>query len=216
MNIAGRELLVVPGIGKVGEVIDRIVEIEIVIVHAVHEILQIVDARHGETALEDVGMLEQRVGGVIRAKGSAHRGDGELRFAVVPDEGDDLLAKIRIENGLDIAAMERVRALIVEAEAVDGIDGEEFDAAGIDEIAKRTDHALTFELPLIAGAGWKTQEWWTPVAVNGNAEFEAQAMRMPAMNFTFHVKSPSEPRVRSMPAPTVTGQCICAGRSEYL
>jgi hypothetical protein len=79
-------------------------------------------------------MLEERIRGMICAEGHAHGGDGGLRLAIAPDKGDELLAKVGIENGLDVAAMKGMRGLAVEREAVDGIDAEKFNAARVDEI----------------------------------------------------------------------------------
>src|SRR5208337_881442 len=188
VDVAGVVLLEIPAIGEVGEVIDGIVEVEIVVVHPVHEIPEIVDTGHGKATLKDVRMLEERVGGVIRAEGCAHSGNGDARLAVIPDEGDDLFAEVRIENGLDVAAVKRVSAFVIKAEAVDGVDGIKLDAAGIDEFGERADHALTFEFPFVASTGGKTEERRTPMAVGDDAEIQAEARRVPAMVFTFHQK----------------------------
>src|SRR6266849_6407951 len=115
VNVARGDLFVEPGIAHVGEVIDGVVEIKIVVVHAVHEISHVIHARHGEAPLNDIGVLEERVCGMVRAKGSAHRGDGDAgRLAVVPDEGNDFFAEIGVKNRLDVATMKRMRALIIE------------------------------------------------------------------------------------------------------
>src|SRR5690349_14922093 len=132
MNVARRKLVVNPRVRKIGDVIRGIVEIKIVVVHAVHEIAQVVDTGHRETTLDDIGMFEERVCSVIGAEGSAHGGDGNLRLAVVPDKGNDFFAQVRIELRLNVAAMERMSGLVVEALAVDGIDAVEFDAPCID------------------------------------------------------------------------------------
>src|SRR5882672_1629615 len=78
VNVTGTELVVNPRIGKILDVVDGIVEIKIIVVQAVHEITEVVNAGHREAALDDVGMLEEGVCGVIRAKRSSHRGDGRL------------------------------------------------------------------------------------------------------------------------------------------
>ena len=72
MNVATGEMVVGPGVAEVLQVIDGIVEIKIVVVHAVHEISQVVDAGHGEAAFDDVGMFEERIRGVVCAEGRAH------------------------------------------------------------------------------------------------------------------------------------------------
>src|SRR6266481_5273793 len=144
VNVATRDLVVEPGIAGVREVVNGIVEVEVVVVHAIHEIPQVVYAGHREATLDDVGMLEKAVGGVVCAKRSAHCGDGNaLRLAVVPDERDDLFTQVRIENGLDVAAVKWVRALVVKA--------------------------LALELPLVARAGRKTKERRAPVSEDNYA-----------------------------------------------
>lgn len=58
VNVATGELLVNPRVAKIGEIVDGIVEIKVVVVETVHEIAEIVDAGHGEAALDDIGMFE--------------------------------------------------------------------------------------------------------------------------------------------------------------
>ena len=96
-------------------------------------------------------------------------------MAIVPDEGNDLFAKVGIEDGLDVTAVEWVRAFVVKAEAVDGIDAEDFDFATFDEIGEGADHALAFEFGFVAGAGGKAENGLAPVAVDDHAEVEPQA-----------------------------------------
>ena len=173
VDIAGGKLFVKPGIGKVGEVVDGIVEVKIVVVHAVHKRAEVVDARHGETAFKDVGMAEEGVGGVIGAEGCAHGGDGNARLAVIVDEGNDFLGQVGVEYGLDVTAMEGMSAFVVEAEAVDGINGVELDAAGVDELGEGADHGLAFEFPFVASAGGETEDRRAPMAVGDNTEINA-------------------------------------------
>src|SRR5579859_8076668 len=52
MNVAGSELAVDPRIGKIGNVVDGIIEIKIVVVQAVHKIAQIVNAGHREASFD--------------------------------------------------------------------------------------------------------------------------------------------------------------------
>src|SRR6266404_5142537 len=202
MNVAGGKLLVYPGIAQVGEVVDGIVEIKIVVIHPVHEIFQVVHAGHSEAALDDVGMLEERVSRVIRAERHAHGRNANLRLATAPDERHDFFAQVRIEDGLHVAAMKRMRGFVVERKSVDGIDAEEFQFAGVDEIGQRADHPLAFQLELVTRARRKAQQRRSPVAVDDYTQFDAQARRMPAMNFALHDSAASVARALAG-APTI-------------
>src|SRR5258708_34567037 len=86
--------------------------------------------------------------------------------------------------------MKGMRGLVVERKAVDGIDAEEFYFAGVDEIGERADHALVLEFPLIAGGGGEAEQRRSPVAVDDDAQFDAQAWRMPAGIFPLHAHEP--------------------------
>ena len=169
VDIAGGKLFVKPGIGKIGEVVDGIVEVEIVVVHAVHERAEIVDARHGEAALKDIGMTEEGVGGVIGAERRAHGGDGNARLAMIVDERNDFLGEVGIEYGLDVAAMEGMSTFVVEAESVDGIDGVELDAASVDELGESADHGLAFEFPFVASTGGEAEDGRAPMTVSDDS-----------------------------------------------
>jgi len=187
VNITAGDLLVKPGIAHVRKIIDGIVEIKIVVVHSVHKIAQVIHARHREAALDHVGMLEEGVGRVVRAEGSAHRGDGNAgRLAIVPDEGHNFFTQVGIENGLHVAAVKRMRALVVKTVPVDRIHREEFDSSCVDEIPERADHALAFEFTLVAGAGRETQEWRAPMPVDDNSELDTEPVGIPSVIFTFH------------------------------
>jgi hypothetical protein len=52
--------------------------------------------------------------------------------------------------------MKGMRAFIVKAEAIDGINGEEFHSSSVNEIRQRADHALAFEFHLVARTGGET------------------------------------------------------------
>src|SRR5580698_7997385 len=67
----GADMVVLPGIGAVGEVVGRIVEVEVVAVPAVDKVLHVEGAAHGYDAGDLVGMSEAEVCGVIGAKAAA-------------------------------------------------------------------------------------------------------------------------------------------------
>src|SRR5882757_7723522 len=67
-DVATRVLLEKPGITLVGDIVDRIIEVEVVVVHSVHGIAQIVNAGKRVATLHPVGVLEERVGRVVGAE----------------------------------------------------------------------------------------------------------------------------------------------------
>src|SRR5580704_9627723 len=134
-------------------------------------------------------MFEERICGMVGAEGSAHGGDGDARLATLPNERHHFFGEIGIEDRLDIAAMKWMRALVVKAQTVDGVDAVDLDTAAIDEIRERTNHSLPFHFPLVASTGGKRENRGAPVAVDSNAKIETKAGRMPAVIFTFHLES---------------------------
>src|SRR5947209_7220911 len=132
-------------------------------------------------------MLEERVGRVVRAKGRAHGGNSDAAgLAIVVNKGNHLVAKISIKNFLNIAAMKRVRAFIVKTEPIYRIHGINFDSSAFNKIGKRRDHALVFQLPFVAGAGGKSDEWGAPMSVDYDSELHSKPRRMPAVHFSLH------------------------------
>src|ERR1700751_3235305 len=79
-----------------------------------------------------------------------------------------------------------MRAFVVKAGPIHGVDAEEFHAARVDQRCQSADQSLAFQLPLVARAGGKPEQRWSPVTVDHNSHFETEALRIPAMIFPFH------------------------------
>src|SRR5215475_7299915 len=78
-DIATRVLMEIPRVTLVGHIVDRVIEVEVVVVHPVHRIPHIINARERVAALYVVGMLEESVGRVIGAERRAQRGNPDAR-----------------------------------------------------------------------------------------------------------------------------------------
>src|SRR5256886_13037227 len=61
-DVTARVLMEKPGITLVSHVVDRVVEVEVVVVHPVHGIAQVVHAGERVAALHVVGMFEESIG----------------------------------------------------------------------------------------------------------------------------------------------------------
>jgi alkylated DNA repair dioxygenase AlkB len=187
VNVAARVLVKKPGIALVGHVIDRVIEVKVVVVHAVHGIPQVINTRERVAALHVVRVFKESIGSVIGAEGCAISGDGDAgRLALGIDEGKHFARDVIVILRLQPAAMERVRAFVVEGIALDSIDAEDADSTLIDVGSKGANHALTFLFPLVTHAGWKGEDGRTVIAVTGDAHFSIQAVRIPTLMVTLH------------------------------
>src|SRR3984885_10056449 len=82
----GSDVVVLPGIGAVGEVVGRVVKVKIVSVPAVDEVLHVKGAAHGYDAGDLIGVAEAEVCGVIGAEAAAG-GDQPWRLVLLTHQG---------------------------------------------------------------------------------------------------------------------------------
>jgi hypothetical protein len=68
VDVATPILIEKPGVILVGHVVDRVIEVEVVVVHSVHGIAHVVDAGERVAAFHAVGMFEEGVSRVIGAE----------------------------------------------------------------------------------------------------------------------------------------------------
>ena len=105
----------IPRVTLVSHIVHRVIEIEVVVIHAVHGVPHIVDARERVTALHVVGMLKESVGRVIGTERCAQRGDPDAwRLALGVDERENFVRHIGVVLRLHPATMEGVRSLVLE------------------------------------------------------------------------------------------------------
>ena len=120
----------IPGVTLVGHIVDRVIEIEVVVVHPVHGVSHVVDARERVAALHVVGMLEESVGCVIGTERCAQRGNPDAwRLALRVDERENFVRHIGVVLRLHPTAMEGVRSLVCERIALHAVDAEDPDAS---------------------------------------------------------------------------------------
>ena len=187
VDVAGRQLPEHPRVVHVGEIVDRVVEVEVIVVGAVHEALHVVDPGEREAALDHVGILEQGVGRMIRAERRPHRPDRRVgRLAVDAHERDDLVADVLVVLPLHPAAVQRVGAAVGERVAVVEVDAEALHRAGVDQLADRADQPLPLVFFFVAAAGRKHDQRRAPVPEDGDAELPSDPVRVPPMHFTSH------------------------------
>src|SRR4029077_9438137 len=112
-DVATRVLMEIPRVTLVSHIVDRVIEVEVVVIHAVHRIPHIVDARERVAALHVVGMLEEGVGRVIGTERCAQGGDPDAwRLALGVNERENFVRHIGIVLRLHPAPMEGMRSFV--------------------------------------------------------------------------------------------------------
>ena len=186
-DVATGVLMEIPGVILVGDIVHRVIEIEVVVVHPVHRISQIVNARERVAAFHVVGMLEKSVGRVIGTERCAQRGDPDpRRLALGVDEREDFVRHISVVLRLHPAPMERVGSLILERLAVHAVDAEDSDAPLLDVGSKGRNHALTFHLPFVAAARGEREDGRAVISINGDAHVAIETLGVPMLMVTMH------------------------------
>ena len=186
-DVATRVLMEIPRVTLVSHIVHRVIEIEVVIVHPVHGIPHVVDARKRVTALHVVGMLEESVSRVIGTERCAQRGDPDARrLALRVDERENLVRHIGVVLRLHPTAMEGVRSLVAERIALDSIDAEDPDASRFNVGREGANHALAFLLVLVAAARREREDRRAVVSVNVDAHVPIETVRVPMLMVTMH------------------------------
>src|SRR4029077_5171384 len=177
----------IPGVTLVSYIVHWVIEVEVVVIHAVHRVAHVVDARERVAALHVVGMLEESVGRVIGTERRTQRGNPDARsLALGVDKRENFVSHIGVVLRLHPAPMEGVRSLVCEGIALHAVDAEDSDAPLLQVRAEGANHALTFLLPLVAAAGRESEDGRTVIAVNSDAHVAIETVRVPTLMVTMH------------------------------
>jgi hypothetical protein len=186
-DVATRVLVEIPGITQVRHVVHRVIEVEVVVVHAVHRVPQIVDARKRVAALHVVGMFKEGVGRVIGAERCAQRGNPDAwRLTLGVYERENLVRHIGVVLRLHPTPVERVRSFVLKRIVVHAVDAEDSDSPLLEIRAEGANHALTFHFPFVAAARREGEDGSAVIAINRNAHVAIETVRVPTLMITMH------------------------------
>ena len=164
----------------------------IVIPLAVHpsagEIAGIVDARHRDTAAEEVGAAKCNDSGVHGAHAASH---GNRKFSgciALRDKGDDLIGNIVVIILLNISAAGFVPVEIGPAFLVNCINCKYHDISAVDEIGDGGDHTEIFKVGARRVLGRKNQERESFFPVDQDMHLPVKAVAVMCIIFSFHSK----------------------------
>jgi hypothetical protein len=170
MDVTTPILIEEPHVILVGHIVDRVIEVEVVVVHPVHGVVQVVDAGERVAPFHPVGMLEEGVSRVIGAERGAIGSDRDARrLALGVDKRENFARHVVVVLRLEPAAMEGVCSFVIERIALDSVDAKNPDPPLVEVRAKGADHALAFLLMFVAAARREGEDGQTVMAVNGDA-----------------------------------------------
>lgn len=172
---------------EVRDVLDRIVEIDVVVVViAVHIVTNVIITAHGDGARKQVGTAKELVGGVIRAERRACRNDADATPTRVPDVGDDLVADIFVVLDLTPCHCAGMQIAIEPCLAVDAVDGKDLDPAGVNKRGKHVNHLKAFVFQKVRRRCGKQEQWKTIVPISNNFHPFVERWAVPAVNKAIH------------------------------
>jgi hypothetical protein len=181
-----------PGIGEVGDEEARHVEVDILIAIAIEEVFEVfewggevVASAEAYHFVEEVGVFEGEVGGVIGAEAAA--GGDKARVRVyLSYEGDDLVEHILFILKIAEDAFPGVDLAGIEAFFVDAIEAVDLDGAGLDFFAKGVDDLPVFIVIKSGGAGGEKEDGIAGVAEDQQFHVPGEMGAEPFMIFSSH------------------------------
>ena len=167
-GVVGGHLLqeVLRGVG-----IDEVVHV------AVETVGGVVEAAHGEHAVEEVGPAEEEVGSVETTHGAA-RGDEHL-LGVVLDVGQEFVGDVAKPAFVSLDAPALVAPLVRPCFPVDAVDADDAQAACLDEGCEYVYHAVVLPIEEAAVLAGKGEQGLSVVAVDFIFHFAAEVLAPP-------------------------------------
>lgn len=145
------------GVGEIGEEVGGAVEIDVVIVIAVDELVDVEGSAEAGEAGTEFGIAEGEVGGVVAAE--AATGGEDLGGVVAPsDKGEDFVEEVVFVLAVAKDAVAGVDGFVVPGFGVDAIDTESLDDAGFVGSGGGTDHVALFVVEVAAHGGGEDEE----------------------------------------------------------
>src|SRR6266446_5585042 len=176
-----------PLIARVWQVIRRIIEIDIVIVIAVEEALDVKGSAHGYARRNHIRMPQGKIQRMITAETApCHR---DLRRPVFPLQiRQKLVDHIALVLHVPPNPRSRMSALVVPTLAVDAINAEYLDRAPIQLPGQRRDHPCIFILKKTSPGCWKNKDRLPCVPEHQRFHVAPQFMTILFVIFAVHAR----------------------------
>ena len=180
------------GVGEVGDKETRHVEVDILVAVAIEEVLEVgewggevIAAAEANHFVEEVGVFEGEVGGVIGAEAAAGGDEGRVRVFLLY-EGYDLVEYIPFILKIAEDAFSGVDIAGIEAFFVDAIEAVDLEGAGFYFFAKGVDDLPVFIVIKSGGAGGEKEDGIAGVAEDQQLHVTGEMGAEPLMIFSSH------------------------------
>jgi hypothetical protein len=181
--------------GRVGEVGDeeaRHVEIDVLVAVAIEEVLEVfewggevVAAAEAYHFVEEVGVFEGEVGGVVGAEAAAGGDQRRMRIFLLY-EGDDLFEYIAFILKITEDTFRGVDVAGIETFLVDTIETVDLDGSGFYFFAKGVDDLPVFIVIKAGGTGGEEEDWVAGMAEDQQLHIPGEMGAEPLMIFSSH------------------------------
>src|SRR5208337_2251323 len=177
-----QELLV----AQVRHIVRRVVEIDIVIIVAVKEALDVERSAHGNARRNQIRMAQGKIQRVIAAKTAS--GNGNLRSLVLPLQvRQKLVGDVTLVLHMPRDACSRRHALVVPALAVDAVHAEQLKRSRFQFPGQRADHSRVFILEKTPHGGRKNEDRLPGMPKHQRLHVAPQFVAILRVIFTVHV-----------------------------
>lgn len=170
---------------QIAQIIDRAVEVDILVVEAIHKALDAVCSAEGDEFAEGPRILEDQVGGVVGTKARPTRHD-EVGFSTVADERYDFVDDVALVLFVALHAREGVDAFVVEAFGIHGVNADDLVLTAFQLRLESFNHLEVFPLKEAAQAAGKNEKRGTGVTETQHFHASVQARAVPLYILTFH------------------------------
>ena len=181
------------GVGKVGDEEAGHVEVDVLVTVAVEEVVkmfewgsEVVAAAEAYHFVEEVGVFEGEVCGVVGAEAAAGGDQGWVRVFLLY-EGDDLVEDIFFVFKIVEDAFCGVDMTGVEAFFIGAIEAIDLDGAGLNFFAKGVDDLPVFIVIEAGGAGREKEDGVAGMAEDQQFHIPGEIWTIPLMIFSSHV-----------------------------
>jgi hypothetical protein len=159
----GADVVVLPGIGAIGQVVGRVVEIEVFTVPTVDEVLHIKGAAHGYDSRHRIGVAETKVRGVIGAE-AATGGDQPRRLVLFAHQRKHIVDEVAFILHVTLHAPIGIGLLVIPTLPIDAVDAVKLQPAAVDAVGHRGNHTVVLVLKKAPPRCWEDEHFGSRVA----------------------------------------------------